>query len=445
MKRLSPFATTTGLGRALRVAGLTAGVTGSYVGYMLQRLFLDVERRDRKRRSAHAKAGRRIRDELVLLRGPVMKLGQSLSLHTDIVPEEMRAELTKLQMEAPGMHPSLALAQFKASLGRSPEQVFKRFDAEPFAAASLGQVHRAVMRDGTRAAVKIQYPGIRTAIENDFRLVRSMSLPAQASGHLPKGVLDEMESQILAETDYVREAEHIEFFRAGLKRLEFVVVPDVYRDYSTDRILTMSVVTGQHLEAFLAKHPSQRLRDIVGSRLVELFYFQVLILETLHADPHWGNYLFNDDGTIGLVDFGCVKRLGSDVVGRLRKSFLYPGRTDSLEFQQIIQEQFAAPGKKLASSTRRAISDFSEQFYKKVYPPDPRDAERTFDFSRPDCLRDYLRLAHNLAHAKGAAPHYLFLSRAEIGLYATLHRLGARVRTSAIVRRLLTESRMDRL
>ena len=92
MKHLSPFATTTGLGRALRVAGLTAGVTGSYVGYMLQRLFLDVERRDRKRRSAHAKAGRRIRDELVLLRGPVMKLGQALSLHTDIVPEEMLAD-----------------------------------------------------------------------------------------------------------------------------------------------------------------------------------------------------------------------------------------------------------------------------------------------------------------------------------------------------------------
>src|SRR5439155_16862434 len=122
---------------ALRLAGLTSGVTGSYIGYLMQRVFLDAEGRDAKRRSTHAKAGRRIRDELMLLRGPVMKLGQALSLHTGIIPEEMLAELTKLQMEAPGMHPSLALAQFKASLGRSPEQVFKRFDAEPFAAASL--------------------------------------------------------------------------------------------------------------------------------------------------------------------------------------------------------------------------------------------------------------------------------------------------------------------
>ena len=101
---------TSATGRALRLAGLTAGVTGSYVGYMAQRMFLGVDGRDTKRRATHARAGRRIRDELQLLRGPVMKLGQALSLHTDLVPEEMLAELTKLQMEAPGMHPSLALA-----------------------------------------------------------------------------------------------------------------------------------------------------------------------------------------------------------------------------------------------------------------------------------------------------------------------------------------------
>jgi predicted unusual protein kinase regulating ubiquinone biosynthesis (AarF/ABC1/UbiB family) len=408
---------------------------------MLQRLFLGEEDGERKRRSTHARAGRQIRDELVLLRGPVMKLGQALSLHTDIVPEEMLAELTKLQMEAPGMHPSLALAQFKASLGRSPEDVFKKFDSEPFAAASLGQVHRAVMRDGTCAAVKIQYPGIREAVANDFRLIRKMSLPAQASGHLSKAALDEMESQILGETDYIREADHIEFFKAGLKPLEFVAVPDVYRDCSTDRILTMSVVPGQHLDAFLAKHPTQQLRNTVGSRLLELFYFQVLILETLHADPHWGNYLFGDDGTIGLVDFGCVKRLGPDVVGRLRKSFLYPGRSDSPEFQQIVQAQFAAPGEKLGSSTRRAIREFADHFYKKVYPPDPRMADRPFDFSDAAFLRAYLRAAGNLTRARGVAPHFIFLARAEIGLYTTLHRLRACVPTSPILRRLLAASR----
>jgi len=429
------------IGRAWRIARLTAGVTGSYVGYMMQRLFLGEAQRDRRRRAVHARAGRRIHDELALLRGPAMKLGQALSLHTDLVPDELLAELTKLQMEAPGMHPSLARAQFSASLGRSPDQMFKRFEAEPFAAASLGQVHRAVLRDGTDVAVKIQYPEIRAAIENDFRWLRRASLPAQASGHLPTDVLDELESQILAETDYVREADDIVFFKNGLKPLDFVAVPDAYRAYSTDRILTMSVVRGEHLDTFLTRHPSQRLRDAIGSRLLELFYFQVLRLETLHADPHWGNYLFNDDGTIGLVDFGCVKRLGPAAVERLRRSFLYAGRTDSPEFQQIIQDQFARPGRTLAPAALRAVRDFTEQFYRKVYPPDLKDAVRPFDFSDARFLRDYVRAATNLARAKGSTPRYIFLPRAEIGLYTTLHRLKARVRTIKIVRRLLNDPR----
>ena len=436
------FPSNSAKGRALRLAGLTAGVTGSYVGYMAQRMFLGEQRRDTKRRATDAKAGRRIRDELQRLRGPIMKFGQSLSLHTDLVPEEILAELTKLQMEAPGMHPSLAVAQFKASVGRSPEQVFKRFDAEPFAAASLGQVHRAVMRDGTCAAVKIQYPEIRKAIENDFRWIRNITLPAQASGHLSKLMLDEMESQIVAETDYVREADHIEFFKTALKPLDFVVVPDVYRECSTDRVLTMSIVPGQHLDAFLAKHPSQRIRDLVGSRLLELFTFQLLMLEVLHADPHWGNYLFNDDGTIGLVDFGCVKRFGPGAIERLRQGFLYPKRFDSPEFQRIVQEQFAIPGKTLTPGAQRAIADFASLFYRRVYPPDPKDAERAYDFSDAGFLRDFMRAAAKLTRAKGVGnPEYLFMVRAEVGLYTTLHRLKARVHTSAIVRRHLTESR----
>jgi predicted unusual protein kinase regulating ubiquinone biosynthesis (AarF/ABC1/UbiB family) len=407
---------------------------------MVQRLFLGTEAGDKKRRSTHAEAGRRIRTELQMLRGPVMKLGQMLSLHTDVVPAEMVAELTKLQMEAPGMHASLAVAQFKSSLGRAPGEVFKHFDDVPFAAASLGQVHHAVLRSGTPVAVKIQYPGIGTAIANDFRWLRSVSLPAQASGHLPRTALDEIESQITAETDYVREADRIDFFRRGLQPLDFVTVPDVYRDCSTDRVLTMSVVPGRHLDAFLATRPSQPLRDRVGSRLVELFYFQVLQLETLHADPHWGNYLFGDNGRIGLIDFGCVKELGAEVVARLRKSFLYAGRSDSPEFQRIIDDQFAGPGKTLSPAMRRAVVDFRERFYRKVYPPDPKDAERPFDFSDAAFLRDFVRAAGDLAGAKGSVPEYIFLARAEIGLYTTLHRLRARVPTSAIVRRLMAES-----
>jgi predicted unusual protein kinase regulating ubiquinone biosynthesis (AarF/ABC1/UbiB family) len=434
-RRLLPASSSTG--RALRLAGLTAGVTGSYVGYMMQRLVLGHDG-DEKRRAVHATAGRRIRDELMSLRGPVMKVGQALSLHTDLVPEDMLAELTSLQMEAPGMHPSLARAQFKASLGRDPEQVFARFEDVPFAAASLGQVHRATLRDGTRVVVKIQYPEIRGAIRNDFRLLRQVALPARASGHLPVTALDEMETEIDAETDYLREAAHLEFFGDALRPLTWITVPRPFPRCSTDRVLTMTEVGGLHLDAFLSARPSQRVRDAVGSRLMELFYFQLLVSKRLHADPHWGNYLFREDGSIGLVDFGCVKTLEDDVVRRLRRSFLYAGRLDSAEFHQMVQEQFAGPGKTLAPRTRRAVVQFAEQFYRRVYPPGPTSVP--VDFAEPTLLRDFMRVANNLLRAKGVVPAYIFISRAEIGLYATLHRLRARVPTSDIVRRLLAIS-----
>ena len=127
------------------------------------------------------------------LRGPAMKIGQMLSLQTGILPEETLAELATLQREAPGMHPSLVRVQVKGSLGREPEQIFKDFTPKPFAAASLGQVHHGITRRGQRVAVKVQYPGIRQAVENDFKLFRAVSKPAQASGHIPKSAIDEVE------------------------------------------------------------------------------------------------------------------------------------------------------------------------------------------------------------------------------------------------------------
>src|SRR5436189_2428554 len=220
-------------GRALRMASMGAGIAGSYVGYLLQRAFLGEAKGKIKLKSTHIRAARRMADEMQALRGPAMKLGQMLSLQTGFLPDEVLAELVTLQMEAPGMHPSLVRVQVKGRLGREPEEIFKHFTAEPFAAASLGQVHHAVTREGQRVAVKIQYPGIRRAIENDFTLFRTVSKPAQASGHLPRTAIDEMEQQVLAETDYQREADNIEFFAERLALLPFVRVPRVLRQYSS--------------------------------------------------------------------------------------------------------------------------------------------------------------------------------------------------------------------
>lgn len=425
-------------GRNLRLGAMGLGVAGSYFGYLLQRSFLGEEKREEKLKAAHTKAARRVREELQALRGPVMKIGQAMSLQTQMLPEEVLAELSQLQRKAPGMHSALVRVQFKNSVGLYPEDVFREFEPEPFAAASLGQVHRAVTKSGQAAAVKIQYPGIRRAMENDFKTLRALSKPAQASGHVTKGLIDEMETEILAETDYAREAANIEFFRERLKPLGFVRVPGLYKEHSTDKVLVMSLIPGKHLDDFLAQNPSQALRDKVGSRLFELFYHQILKVHAVHADPHWGNYLFSDEGEIGLVDFGCVKRLKPDFVAALSRMFLYPGRREEPGFQRFLTDWYDVCGAKLLPQTRKALTGFSERFYGKVYPRRDRE-DQAVDFGEPALINQFMDEARKLVRNKGLLAEYIFVSRAETGLYNTLHRLKARVHTSRILRKYLEE------
>ena len=422
--------------RALSMASMGADIAGSYIGYLLQRAFLGEAQGKSKLKSTHTRAARRMRNEMQSLRGPAMKIGQTLSLQTGTLPDEVLAELAKLQMEAPGMHPSLVRVQVKRGLGREPEEIFKDFSPEPFAAASLGQVHRAVTREGQRVAVKIQYPGIRQSVENDFTLFRTVSKPAQASGHIPKQAIDEMEQQILAETDYLREADNIEFFQQRLAPLSFVKVPRILRQYSSDKVLTMSLMRGLHFDDFLAQRPSQKLRNQLGSHLFELFHFQLLKVEALHADPHWGNYLFNYDASIGLVDFGCVKYFRPEAVAYLRSVFLYPGAMESADFRRLLEIHYELAGQKLLPTARRALISFADNFYRKVYPPEP-EKQHLFDFSDHAFLQDYLRESKNLFRTKGVLTEFIFMGRAEMGLYQTLHRLRARVPTSLIVRKYL--------
>ena len=435
---------TTPTGRALEMAGMGASVAGSYLSYLLQRAFLDEPQRTARLSATHTRAARRMRDSMMSLRGPAMKLGQALSLQGGVLPDQALVELAKLQREAPGMHPSLMRAQFTGCFGRAPEEVFSEFHETPFAAASLGQVHRARTKSGDLVAVKIQYPAIGDAIRNDFAWFRAVSKPAQATGHVPRGAIDELETQIVAETDYRQEAANIEFFLRGLAPLGFVTVPQVFRNLSGDQVLTMSLLPGQHLDSLLARRPSQKLRDLIGARLLELFYFQILRLHALHADPHLGNYLFGEDGSIGLVDFGCVKRFSPDFVANLRGLYLYRGSKASPHFQSLLDERYAIFGTKLRPAARRALMEFSEQFYRKVYPPEIEKDDVAFDFGTSTVLADYLRQSRKLMHSKGALPEHVLLARVEIGLYHTLHRLRARVHTSRIVRRLMDDERAGR-
>lgn len=422
--------------RAARVAAMSAGVTGDYLRFLASSVFMAPDARAEARKATNRAAARRVSDEMMQLKGPLMKLGQMMSLQGDLLPAEALQELSRLQMSAPAMHGALVRAQIRASLGDDPEKLFARFDPTPFAAASLGQVHHATLQRGFDVAVKVQYPGIREAIDGDVKWFRAAMLPARLSRLMPDALLDELKEQLLAETNYAREVASMELFARELRAFEFVDIPKPFPERCGDKVITMSLLTGQHLEALLAAKPSQATRNLIGERLVFLYFYQTLAMGVLHSDPHWGNYLFRPDATIGLVDFGSVKHLSPAFVDNLRRVFLYPGRRDAPEFVGLMEERYTAAGVKLTKSSRAALSRMSEEFYGTVYPVG-ESASRVTDFADASIITRYMENSTRLMQAKASLPEYLMLARAELGLYQTLHRLRARVRMTEIVQRCL--------
>jgi predicted unusual protein kinase regulating ubiquinone biosynthesis (AarF/ABC1/UbiB family) len=360
-----------------------------------------------------------------------MKLGQALSMQTHLLDPEVIAELSHLQMQAPPMHPTLMRAQFKTAFGKYPEDVFRSFQPEPFAAASLGQVHNAVTKSGDEVVVKIQYPAIREAIESDFNILRTAAFPGRISGHLQGSVIDEVERGILEETDYGKEASHIEHFAKGLAPLGLIHVPDVYRELSCEQVLTMSRVQGLRLQEFLKTKPSQEVRDKIGVGLTRLFFFQLFRVQALHADPHPGNYLFNHDGTIGLVDFGCVKHLKPEVIRCYAQFWSREWTHDRELFAEIIRVIFGPKVSPAEPRVRRCM-DGIRRFYDEFHPL--KGPVAPLELADPKFMAGLNELAKTLVKNKFLSPEFVFLSRTESGMCLLLHTLKSRVPTTQIAR-----------
>jgi hypothetical protein len=421
--------------RGYRLGKLGLSLAGSYLGYQVQNIFLGETGRPQRKARFQQQASRRVREELGALKGPAMKLGQLLSLQGGIVPEEALLELANLQMQAPGMHGSLARVQFKSALGKYPEEAFREFDPEPFAAASLGQVHRAITFQGEKVAVKIQYPAIRSAIESDLKLLRSVALPGRVTGHVPTALLDEIARGLLEETDYVREAGNLDYFRKGLAGLDFVTVPRVHRELSTDRVLTMSFVEGELLSDWLKRKPSQALRNLAGARLFEAYETQGQHLRMIHADQHPGNFLFQPDGRFGLVDFGCVKRVNFDVpeLRRFQDDRLWrESEAAERRFLSIIS------GKTVPYARARKIMPLMEEYLDLYRPPGSADYvidARNHPKTNSKVREMQRRFSQLILRDKLINPDFAYIIRAEMGFWHLLGELGATVNVSEIWRR----------
>jgi predicted unusual protein kinase regulating ubiquinone biosynthesis (AarF/ABC1/UbiB family) len=265
----------------------------------------------------HERTAERYTELLGHSKGALMKAGQMMSmvdasaLGTGGFAPYQKA-MSRLQADAPPMHPVLVRQVLEAELGSAAER-FAEFTDEPMAAASIGQVHRAILRDGRQVAVKIQYPGVAQAIRDDLAntelLASFLRFTAAASGMKVdvRSVAREAAARISEEVDYRHEAASIAKFSELYRGHPFIRVPEVVEGVSSGRVLTMTYLDG--IDWAAAQQADQDLRNTWAEAITRFSQGSFRHANLLHADPHPGNYRFNSDGTVGFVDFGCVKVL----------------------------------------------------------------------------------------------------------------------------------------
>lgn len=258
------------------------------------------------------------------MKGLPLKIGQMASYIDGIVPpgyeERFQETLKKLQDKAPPLSPEAAEQMISSEFGALPAEVFEHFERDPFAAASIGQVHRATTKGGDKVAVKVQYPGIDKAIENDLKsvsLLETMIAPLAKKLHT-RQTLDELKIVFMSELDYSREAEMADVFRAINADDPEVVIPRVHHSLSTRRVLTTQFMEGQSYSEF-CKTADQEARNRAGETIWRFMFRSMLRYGMLYADPHPGNYRFLGGGRVAFLDFGCVKELPPELVAGMKR------------------------------------------------------------------------------------------------------------------------------
>ncbi|WP_051631290.1 ABC1 kinase family protein [Afifella pfennigii] len=290
-------------GRAARYARVSAGVGGIAAKMIGSRAFgLEIDRSRNAAELARALGG---------LKGPIMKVAQLLATIPDVLPPEYSAELAQLQSDAPPMGWAFVKRRMTAELGAGWQKRFAKFEHQPAAAASLGQVHRAWAHDGTKLACKLQYPEMASAVEADlsqlgmiFALHRRMD-PAIDT----REMAEEIAARVREELDYEREAGHMALYGAVLQDEKRIRVPQLYSELSTRRLLTMNWLDGKRLLEF--KEHSLEDRNFLAEAMFRAWWHPFSHVAVIHGDPHLGNYtVFEEEGRpagINLLDYGCVR------------------------------------------------------------------------------------------------------------------------------------------
>ena len=370
--------------RFMKLAGMTASIASKTVSNKIRNFNADEDQKNEARSKLFQDIGIQIADTLGEMKGAVMKVGQIASQYKDIFPPEVAKAIAKLQRQAPAMPFAQIKLQVEKELGKPLDQIFKHFDEQPFAAASIGQVHKATLPNGKDVVVKVQYPGVDEACESDLKQVRlALRLMGvlKVDRKLQDRIFQEIQDSLHEELNYEIEAQNLQVFKTFHEKLDpKIIIPNVFTDYSSRRILTLSLEKGENIET--ASTWDLQTRNEMGRRLVRALGQQMFYLKRFHCDPHPGNFAFREDGSVIIYDFGGVKTLSIDIVERF-KNLVRAGRKNDIA---TIEEHL---------TTLDALSEkgvFPEELYHEWLEVLLRPLTTQYDFAENSAHHDGVKL-----------------------------------------------------
>jgi predicted unusual protein kinase regulating ubiquinone biosynthesis (AarF/ABC1/UbiB family) len=419
--------------RIARTSGAVGGIAARVAG---ERVF-----GIRGDRAAHAEDLKTI---LGGLKGPLMKVAQFLSTVPDALPDEYAAELAQLQANAPAMGPAFVRRRMTSELGPEWQSRFKTFDQTAAAAASLGQVHRALLPDGTRVACKLQYPDMPSTVEADLRQLKlAMAVYHRMDSAIQHDeVYKELASRLREELDYKREAAQMRLYGLMLHDDPLVHVPRPFEALSTKRLLTMTWLDGRGLQARLDEKPSQEARNKIATALFHAWYVPLYRFGVIHGDPHLGNYQVRDDDTMNLLDYGAIRVFQAKFVRGVIDLY------EAVRDKDIEKAAHAYEGWGFNNLSREKLEVLNE-WAEFLYAPLLDDRVRPIqDNDDPQFGRAVAERVHaGLRRTGGVRPprEFVLMDRSAIGLGSVFLRLGARLNWSRMFHELIEGLDVDHL
>ncbi|MFC6877564.1 ABC1 kinase family protein [Flavobacterium myungsuense] len=374
-----------------------------------------------------------IYDGLQNLKGSALKVAQMLSMDKSIMPQAYVDKFSLSQFSVPPLSAPLVRKTFKKYLGKFPEEIYDSFTPNSINAASIGQVHVAT-KNGKKLAVKIQYPGVADSISSDLALVKPFATRMfNLKGKDSEKYFIEVENKLLEETNYILELKQSIEMANACKDIANLRFPNYYPELSSEKILTMDWMEGEHLSEFVAKNTDKTKGDKLGQALWDFYMFQMHELRQVHADPHPGNFLIDNEANLMPIDFGCIKKVPDEFYFPyfeladpkvINNPLLFNEKLYELEI--LRSDDSPSEIDYFTGIFHRLLSLFTKPFHSDY-----------FDFSDEDFFAEIAVMGEDFTkdtqlrkmNGNRGSKHFLYINRTFFGLYNLMHDLKARVTT----------------